>query len=106
MNFSFGTMYIIIPFLLFSGFREISWLGVAGAIYIGLFEMGITFILWLKALTFSENTAKVSNLIYLSPFISLIFIRNVLGEPIFLTTIIGLSLIVTGIFLQQMVRTR
>ncbi len=36
--------------------------------------MGITFIFWLKALKEAPNTATVSNLVFLSPFISLIII--------------------------------
>ncbi|MBM3435176.1 MAG: EamA/RhaT family transporter [Bacteroidetes bacterium] len=105
LNFCFGSVYVLIPFVLFSGFKPITWEGVAGSLYIGLFEMGITFVLWLKALTLSSNTAKVSNLVYLSPFISLIIIRNVIGEQILATTIIGLTLIIAGILVQQVIRT-
>ena len=67
----------------------------------GLFEMGITFFTWIKALEYAENTAKVSNLIYLAPFLSLIFIALVLGERVLPATIGGLLLIVTGIVIQQ-----
>jgi drug/metabolite transporter (DMT)-like permease len=75
--------------------------GLAGAVYIGFFEMGITFVLWFNALKFSSTTAKVSNLIYLSPFISLIIIHFIVGETIFFSTVIGLVFIVSGIILQQ-----
>jgi drug/metabolite transporter (DMT)-like permease len=74
---------------------------VFAAIYIGLFEMGITFVLWLKALGLSESTGRVSNLVYLTPFVSLIFIHTILGEKIYYTSIIGLCLIVGGIFIQR-----
>jgi drug/metabolite transporter (DMT)-like permease len=77
------------------------WQGLAGGIYIGLFEMGITFVLWLNALKYSSTTAKVSNLIYLSPFLSLILIYFTVGETILPSTVIGLSLIVAGIGMQQ-----
>jgi drug/metabolite transporter (DMT)-like permease len=63
--------------------------------------MGITFVLWLNALRFSSTTAKVSNLIYLSPFISLIIIHLTVGETILASTVAGLALIVSGILLQQ-----
>jgi drug/metabolite transporter (DMT)-like permease len=102
LNFCFGTFYVLIPCLIFSGFSSVRWEGLLGALYIGLFEMGITYVLWLKALTLSSNTAKVSNLVYLSPFLSLIIIRNVIGEKILLTTIAGLTLIVAGILIQQL----
>ena len=100
-NFLFGTTYILIVVIFFSDFH-LSMKGLAGAIYIGIFEMGLTFFLWLKALKLSVNTAKVSNLVYLSPFISLIIIRNVVGEKILVATIIGLVFIICGIIIQRL----
>ena len=44
--------------------------GIAGGIYIGLFEMSLAFYCWSLALKATDNTAKISNLIFLSPFIS------------------------------------
>lgn len=101
VNFVFGTIYILIVVLLFSDLRNIQLPGIWGSLYIGLFEMGITYLLWLKALKFSINTAKVSNLVYISPFISLIIIKNVVGEQILVSTIIGLVFIISGIIIQQ-----
>ena len=71
------------------------------AVYIGLFEMGIPFVLWLKALQLSESTGKISNLIYLTPFLSLIFIHTILKERLYYTSFIGLGLIVAGILVQR-----
>jgi drug/metabolite transporter (DMT)-like permease len=71
------------------------------AVYIGLFEMGIPFVLWLKALQLSESTGKISNLIYLTPFLSLIFIHTILKERLYYTSLIGLCLIVSGILIQR-----
>ncbi len=71
-------------------------------IYIGLFEMGLTFLVWLKALQLSKNNASISNIIYLSPFISLIFIHYIVGEHILLSSIMGLAFIVGGIVIQQL----
>jgi len=71
------------------------------AVYIGLFEMGIPFVLWLKALQLSESTGKISNLIYLTPFISLFFIHTILKERLYYTSLIGLSLIIAGILVQR-----
>jgi drug/metabolite transporter (DMT)-like permease len=101
LNFSFGLLYTFITIAVTRHFWIHCWPGFAGAVYIGLFEMGITFILWMNALKFSETTAKVSNLIYLSPFISLIIIHLTVGETILLSTVAGLVLIVAGILLQQ-----
>jgi len=63
--------------------------------------MGLTFIVWLKALNYSPTTAQVSILIYLVPFLSLFFIKYLVGEEIHLTTIIGLTLILTGIITSR-----
>jgi drug/metabolite transporter (DMT)-like permease len=71
------------------------------AVYIGLFEMGIPFVLWLKALQLSESTGKISNLIYLTPFLSLIFIHTILKERLYYTSLIGLGLIIAGILIQR-----
>ena len=65
--------------------------------------MGITFVLWLKALQLSKTTAQVSNFIYLVPFFSLFVIHLTVGETIYPSTIIGLVFIIGGIILQQYV---
>jgi drug/metabolite transporter (DMT)-like permease len=102
LNMLFGGVYISIYMLVFSKIVIPPKEGIFGAIYIGVFEMGITFVFWLMAISYSTNTAKVSNLIFLSPFIALFFIRNIVGESILPSTIWGLTLIISGIFLQQL----
>ena len=101
LSFAFGLIYITIYLVFTKGFSPPPLKGLAGAVYLGLFEMGITFVLWLMALKHSATTAKVSNLVYISPFISLFFIRFAVGETILISTILGLMLIVGGILLQQ-----
>jgi len=75
--------------------------GFLSAAYIGLFEMGLAFVCWSQALRLAENTSRVSNLIFLSPFLSLILIHFILGEPIYSTTYLGLVVIVAGLLLQK-----
>lgn len=77
------------------------WLAVS---YVGLFEMGITFVLWLSALKLTQNTARISNLIFASPFISLMLLAYVIGEEIHPSTLVGLVLIVIGLVVQQIKR--
>lgn len=101
LNFCFGFIYTLILFGFSGSFCDFTREGIAGGIYIGIFEMGLTFVLWLNALKLSATTAKVSNLIYFSPFLSLIIIHYTVGEVILVSTIIGLILIVSGIILQQ-----
>ncbi|NRB67932.1 MAG: DMT family transporter [Vibrio sp.] len=74
------------------------WLAVS---YVGLFEMGVTFVLWLSALKLTQNTARISNLIFASPFISLALLATVIGEEIHPTTLVGLMLIIAGLVIQQ-----
>ncbi|TET62893.1 MAG: DMT family transporter [Candidatus Stahlbacteria bacterium] len=101
LNFLFGFIFILIA-IVFSKRLIIPKIpGFTSAVYIGLFEMGITFVLWLKALKLSKTTAQVSNLIYLTPFLSLLIINIMIGEKILISTIIGLILIVMGIIMQQ-----
>jgi len=69
--------------------------------YIGAFEMSIPFIFWFLALKSASETAKVANLIYLSPFLSLIFISLILKESVHYSSIIALLFIITGLILQQ-----
>jgi drug/metabolite transporter (DMT)-like permease len=100
-NFVFGTIYLLITAFVFTDFTWPDPMGLPAAVYIGLFELGITYILWMKAMQLSENNAKTGNLIFLSPFLSLLFIHFILGETIYLTTFVGLAFIVSGIWFQQ-----
>lgn len=106
LNFTFGLVFILISILFFSELVVPDIIGFLGAVYVGLFEMGITFIIWLRALKLSKTTAQVSHFIYVVPFLSLIVIHFIVGEMILISTIIGLIFVVTGIVLQQFVSTR
>jgi drug/metabolite transporter (DMT)-like permease len=101
LNFCFATLFTLLVGLLTDGFWNLPINGFYAAAYIGAFEMGITFVLWLKALNYADNTARLSNFIYLVPFVALLFIKLVLGETVYWTTIVGLFLIIGGIIFQQ-----
>lgn len=75
--------------------------GLAGAVYVGLFEMGVTFMLWSLALRRAEHVSRIGNLIFLSPFLSLFLISKFLGEAIVPATWVGLVLIIFAVVLQQ-----
>ncbi len=102
LNFAFGTPLVLLFCLGFSTVAPSSPAGMMGAAYIGLFEMGITFVLWLTALRLSSNASRIGNLIFLSPFLSLIFIRFLVGEQILPSTLVGLGLIIAGLTLQRL----
>jgi drug/metabolite transporter (DMT)-like permease len=73
---------------------------------VGVFEMGLVFALWLSALRLTSSASRIGNLVFLSPFLSLFFIRAFVGETILPSTWIGLGLIVTGLAVQQVFRPR
>lgn len=102
LNFAFGSLFMTAALLLFSRPALPSPAVLVAAGYIGLFEMGITFVLWLKALKWARTTAHVANLIYLVPFLSVTVIHFAVGEKILASTIVGLALIVAGIVLQKL----
>jgi drug/metabolite transporter (DMT)-like permease len=102
LNFVFGSIYLIITMIIVGKWPFAGGIrGSLSAVYIGIFEMGITFFLWLKALQMASTTAKASNLVYLAPFLSLIFVHYILHEPVYYTTPLGLIMIISGIFIQN-----
>ena len=101
LNFFSGFIFVFITILFSDSLEVEKTTALLGPIYVGIFEMGLTFFVWLKALTFTSNTARISNLIYITPFLSLFFIHLVVGEPIYVSTLAGLLLIISGIILQH-----
>jgi drug/metabolite transporter (DMT)-like permease len=102
LNFIIAVPLCALACHLLSTLRLPTWEGLAAAAYTGLFEMGVTFMLWSAALKSARRVARISNLIFLSPFLSLVFIQTILGEPVHPATIVGLCLIVPAALFQQM----
>lgn len=110
-NFLFGTIYLTIYLLIFP--QELFLISLEGtiihpevssilaAIYSGICEMGITFILWGKALKLADNKFILTQMTYLAPVISLIFISIILGESITILTVVGLLLIIAGLLVSN-----
>lgn len=70
-------------------------------IYNGVFVNGISYVFWFKALE-RGKTHIVSNMLYLTPFISLVYIYFFLNEKILLSSFAGLVIIVFGILIQYL----
>jgi len=100
-NFLISIPFILIYYITQSNINIPSVYGLLGSVYIGVFEMGITFVLWTKAMGYAKNTATISNIIFISPFFSLIFIYFLVGEDILISTVIGLFMIISGLFFQK-----
>lgn len=101
LNFTVAFPVITIICALTDGLPALDSTGFLAATYVGVFEMGVAFVLWLYAMKKAENTSQVSNLIFISPFLSLVFIHFILGEVILSSTYAGLVLIVAGLWIQQ-----
>ena len=72
---------------------------VLGLGWIGLGDYAIAYVTWALAMK-AGDTAKVANLAYITPFLSLIVAHFFLGDPITVWSVGGLVVIVAGIFLQ------
>ncbi|MBR9926055.1 MAG: DMT family transporter [Gammaproteobacteria bacterium] len=101
-NFSVGLPVLTLLLMVGPGFSWHGWQALGAGVYVGLFEMGVAFILWQMAVRKVSRTAKVSNLIFLSPPISLLLLYLVVNEPLLASTLIGLLLILLGLALQQL----
>ncbi|GGY02561.1 DMT family transporter [Paludibacterium paludis] len=101
LNFAFSLPLILVWCFLTGELQPVAWQGLAGAFYVGALEMGFTFVLWLAAMKLTDSTAKIANLIFLSPLVSLVLIHFIVGEPVYSSTLGGLALILGGLAIQK-----
>lgn len=73
------------------------WLGL---LWLGIATSGIAFVLWQLALKHGE-TSKVSNIVFITPFLSLVYLAVLAKEKILLSSVIGALLIVGGLVIQS-----
>lgn len=106
LTLSFGVAAVCISILMTAvdGFRDLGSPGILLAVYAGAFEMGVTFVLWLMAMKLTTTTDRISNLVYIAPFLSLVFIHFLVGERIYETSVAGLTFIVLGILVGKIPR--
>ena len=102
LNFAFGFLFLALAVYFYSDFHIQPGSSFFALIYVGIFEVGVTYIFWLKAMNLTTNNAKIGNLVFFAPFLSLVFIHFILKETIFMTTFIGLLFIIAGVFIQQL----
>lgn len=94
-----GLLFMTFIMIITDSSFTISTREIIGTVYIGLFPTAIAFVLWIKALQLGK-ASQIANLGHLTPFISLFFIFLILREPISLSEILGLVVIISGILLQ------
>ena len=59
LNFLFGFIYLIPVMAVFSSFEIHPGNSLTAVIYVGLFEVGVTYILWLKAMNYRSEERRV-----------------------------------------------
>lgn len=72
---------------------------ILGFMWNGIFTVAIANTLWVMALE-GGNTEKVSNLAYITPFLSLVWTALFLSEKITMNSLVGLIIIIAGILIQ------
>lgn len=72
---------------------------VLGFLWNGELTMALASTLWMYALD-SGKTAQISNLAYITPFLSLVWTSLILKETITVNAVVGLCVIVVGILIQ------
>ena len=106
VSFLFGFIFSFILTAIFSEIKLPEPKYIVSFIYIGFFEMSITFTLWLICLKLATTADKVSNLVFITPFLSLLFIHLIIGEEIKLASLSGLILIVCSILFTKLYANR
>ena len=96
-SFSVGLVLVTIACISGPGLPALNTQTFAYGAWVGLVEMGVTFLLWQQALRRTANAARIGQLIFLSPFISLLIIYMVLGEHITWGAVAALVVIVVGL---------
>ena len=101
LNFSAALPVLWIVTGLMGQLPSVSMGSLLGGLYVGLFEMGIAFVLWMNAMRLTDNPLRISSLIFLAPPLSLLLIGTVLNETITRSTLVGLVIILVGLAGQQ-----
>ena len=103
MTFYFGLSSILslgIVLFFFDLPTQFEFKEILGIIWLGVVVSPMAFLCWFLALK-NGDTAKMSNLIFLTPLVSLIFIYWLLGEAIHISSLVALGLIVGGMLIQS-----
>ena len=95
----FGVLFLIALIPFFPVNFQITFTELAGLTYLGVFTMALAFVLWNRALHYAP-TSLCSNIVLMTPLLSVLLIFLVLKEPIVLSQLLGLVLIVGSVLLN------
>lgn len=111
-NISMMVIWLVVAVCaMISGLLTENWVSIKGVQWLGILWIGIAtdavaYLLWALALKGVENTAKIANLAYLTPFLSLVVSAVFLKEKVQLRALIALLFIIGGILLQNIYESR
>lgn len=100
LYYAVSTIVAVICLLISGNLPVLSGVQSLGLLWIGLGDYAIAYVSWALAMK-AGQTAKIANLAYITPFLSLMVAHFFLGDPITVWSIGGLVVIVAGIFLQM-----
>lgn len=106
IGFTIALPILTVFCLLYTGFPELNVWNVGTGAWIGFFEMGFAFLLWQRAMSATQSAAALSQLIFLSPLISLGLIVTVLGETVHWSALVALFFIIGGFLLVNRSQTQ
>lgn len=75
---------------------------LGGVVWLGIMVDGLPYLLWAVAINGVKNTARIANLAYLTPILSVIVSAAALGEALSPAYLIALLLILAGIVIQNL----
>ena len=95
-TFAVSFVYIVIT----KDYFSMSLAETGGMLWSGIFTTATAYTSWAMALE-RGDTAKISNLAYITPFLSLVWTTLILKEAFNIWSFAGLIVIVAGIFVQM-----
>lgn len=98
--YGFSFIYVTLFIIFFSELHTPTLKESVGLLWLGVFTGGLAFVSWQLALKHGD-TGKMSNLIFITPFLSLIYLYVLTGEKVLLSSIVGALIIVSGIVIQS-----
>jgi drug/metabolite transporter (DMT)-like permease len=100
-SFLLATPVLAVACWLGPGWPPLSPQTIGYGAWVGLLEMGVTYLLWQQAMRRTAHAARLGQLIFLSPLLSLALIGAVLGETIHATSLLGLAIILLGLWVSR-----
>lgn len=97
----FGWLFSSVLFFAQGGLSQIGripWDGWAGIAFLGIFCSGLAYIFWYDALQ-ALPVAQTGAFLYLEPVVTVIVAAIILGERLYIATLMGGGLILTGVWL-------